>query len=112
MRKIMGFAVVAGLGCLSLGCAAGTSGGASGSGAAVPIVTYQCGEKLVRTESVPGGKIVKLTLPDGRTCNLTAVEGSSGTKFSDGQVTFVIKGKEASIEFAGDRKPITGCVTK
>lgn len=109
MRKIMGCAVVAGLGCLSFGCAAGTS---AGSGETVPIVTYQCGEKLIRTQAVPGTNGIKLTLPDGTSVNLSAVEGSSGSKFSDGKVTFVIKGNETSVVFASERKPITGCIAK
>lgn len=112
MRKIMGFAVVASMGCLSLGCASGTSGGTGGSGETVPIVTYQCTEKLIRTQTVSEGKTVKLTLPEGKSVNLTAVDGSSGTKFSDGMVTLVVKGKEASVEFASGRAPIKGCVSK
>lgn len=111
MRKITLFAVVAGLGCFSLGCATG-GGGTAAEGAATPIVTYQCSSKTIRTSAVAGTNRINLTLPEGRTVTLTAVDGSSGAKFSDGQVTLVLKDKEASVEFSSERKPITGCVTK
>lgn len=83
---------------------------------AVPIVvqaqdaavqTYQCSpsEKIV-VKTVPGSQppTLDVTLPDGRAVTLPQAQSASGSKYSNGAITFWSKGNTALVEEGGDAK--------
>lgn len=93
----------------SIGCATMGVGGEK-----APLVnSYECaGGKTIRTRLSPETNQLQLTLPDGVELRLTAIEGSGGNKFSNGTATMTRSGKVVSVEFTGDRAPLTGCTEK
>jgi membrane-bound inhibitor of C-type lysozyme len=73
----------------------------------VSAQTYQCSpsEKIV-VKTVPGSQPLTLdvTLPDGRAVTLPQAESASGSKYSNGSVTFWSKGNTALVEEGGNVK--------